>query len=200
MNLSVSPDEWLRTRLFEQRTVVVRGPLTHELVGHAAAELMTLDAGGDETVHLHLDAHGGNYDTAFTLIDVIDLLGVPLVATCVGRVEGPAVGVLAVADRRLALPHATFRLTEPEGSFRGRASQLEGWLEAQARQREHFCDRLAGATRRPSTEVAAAIHAGRYLDVEEAIRFGLVDEVARRDGDVTSLPGQGFGFRPGADR
>ena len=39
MNLSVSPDEWLRTRLFEQRTVVVRGPLTHELVGHAAADI-----------------------------------------------------------------------------------------------------------------------------------------------------------------
>lgn len=199
MSLSVSPEDWLRTRLFEQRTVVVRGALTHEVVGHAAAELMTLDAGGDETVHLHLDAHGGTYDTAFTLIDVIDLLGVPVVATCVGRVEGPAVGILAVADRRLALPHASLRLTEPEGSFRGRASQLEGWLDAQARQREHFCARLAGATRRSSADVAAAIRAGRYLDVEAAIGFGLVDEVARRDGAVTSLPGQGFGFRPATD-
>ena len=195
MTSPLSAEEWVRTRLFDQRTVVVRGDLNHEVVGQAAAELMTLDAGGDETVHLHLDAVGGTYDTAFTLVDVIDLLGVPVVATCVGRAEGPAVAVLAVADRRLALPHARLRLCEPDDSFRGRASQLEGWLDAQADQRRRFCERLAIATRRSADDVADAIRSGRYLDVNAAIQFGLVDEVARRDGDVRSLPGQGFGFR-----
>src|SRR5215216_6134017 len=135
MNEAMSSEDWVRTRLFEQRTVVVRGELHHEVVGQAAAELMTLDAEGDDTVQLHVDAHGGTYDTAFALVDVIDLLGVPVVATCVGRAEGPAVAVLAVADRRLATPHARFRLTEPREHFQGRAGEVEGWVEAQAAQR-----------------------------------------------------------------
>ena len=192
----IDPQDWLRTRLFEQRTVVVRGELTHELVGQAAAELMTLEAESDATVHLHLDAHGGSYDTAFTLVDVIDLLGVPVVATCVGRAEGPAVAVLAVADRRLATPHARFRLTEPRDAFEGRAAEVEGWVEAQAAQRRRFCERLGEATRHLPDDVAEALRSGRYLDVDEAIRFGLIDEVAQRGAEVRSLPGQGFGFRP----
>jgi ATP-dependent Clp protease protease subunit len=195
MSAPLSAEDWVRTRLFDQRTVVIRGELSHEVVGQAAAELMTLDAGGDETVHVHVDAHGGTYDTAFTLIDVIDLLGVPVVATCVGRAEGPVVGVLAVADRRLATPHARLRLREPDGSFHGRASELEGWLEVQESLRQRFCERLATVTRRSTATVADALRSGRYLDVDEAIRFGLLDEVARRGGEVRSLPGQGFGFR-----
>jgi ATP-dependent Clp protease protease subunit len=193
--MMTDPQDWLRTRLFEQRTVAVRGELTHEVVGRAAAELMTLDAEGDETVQLHVDAHGGSYDTAFTLVDVIDLLGVPVVATCVGRAEGPAVAVVAVADRRLAMPHARFRLTEPRDSFEGRAAEVEGWVQAQAAQRERFCERLAEATRRTPDEVATALRAGRHLDAREAVRFGLVDEIAQRGAEIRSLPGQGFGFR-----
>ena len=71
---------------------------------------MTLDATGDDPIQLHIDSPGGTLEAAMCLIDVIDLLGVELTATCIGQAAGPALGPLVVAHHRRATPHARFRL------------------------------------------------------------------------------------------
>ena len=189
---------WVRARLFEQRIVVVRGELTDELAGQAAAELMTLDASGDEPVALHLDCAGGTLEAAFTLMDTIDLLGVPVHVTCLGRVEGPAVGVVAVAPRRTTAPHTRFRLAVPEVTVQGRARDLEQWADHYRDRLDRFVSRLAAASRRPAEHVEADVLAGRWLTAEEAVRYGLVDEVVRPGATVRPLPSAParFGFRP----
>ena len=186
----------LRDRLLDRRTVFVTRALDDAVAGRAAVELMALDGWGDEPVHLHLDSAGGSLDAALTLMDVIELLGVPVTVTCVGRAEGPAVGVVAVAARRRANPHSRFLLREPEAAFTGRARELTSWAERHQRQLEDFCRRVAEATRWTPERLAAEMRSGRYLDAEEALRHGLVDEIAKPAADVHRLPGRGVGFRP----
>ena len=65
-------------------------------------------------------AGGGTLEAALMIIDMIDLLGVPVHARCVGRAEGAAVGIVAVAPHRSATPHARFRLGLPDVAFAGR--------------------------------------------------------------------------------
>ena len=120
---------WLEERLFERRIVLCRGVLDDPLAGRVAAELMTLDALGDGAVELQLDSEGASLEAAWTLIDVIDLLGVPVNIVCSGRVQGAAVGLLSAGGRRTALPHARFRLTDPELEIAGRASELGALLD-----------------------------------------------------------------------
>jgi ATP-dependent Clp protease, protease subunit len=191
----------LRERLFERRVVILNGPLDDEPAAEAAAALMTLDATGDEKVQLLLNCSGGTYDAAFTIIDVIDLLGVPVHATCMGAIEGPPVGVLAVADHRVAAPHTRVRLDEPSSAFEGRAGDVARWADEQRRQQERFCARLAAAMQRPARWVTEAIRKGRTLDVHEAVRYGLVDEIASpRAASVRALSGGTIGFQPGRSR
>jgi len=170
------PDE-LRAKLFERRTVLLSGELDAATAGHAAAELMTLDASGDNPVDLRIDACGGTFEAAFTLMDVIDLLGVPVTATCMGRAEGPVVGVLAVAHRRVAAPHARLRLCLPAVAFDGRSREVAGWANDQRRQVDRFAQRVAGASGLSAERVLAELEAGRYLDAAEARRLRLIDEV-----------------------
>jgi ATP-dependent Clp protease, protease subunit len=191
----------LRERLFERRVVILNMRLDDESAAEAAAALMTLDATGDDKVQLLLNCTGGTYDAAFTIMDVIDLLGVPVHATCMGAVEGPSVGVLAVADRRVAAPHSRLRLCEPSSAFEGRAGDVARWAEEQRRQQERFCARLAAAMQRPARWVTDAMRTGRTLDVHEAVRYGLVDEIATpRAASVRSLSGGTMGFQPGRSR
>jgi ATP-dependent Clp protease protease subunit len=187
-------------RLFERRVVFLSGNLDESLASRVAAELMTLDGTGDEPVNLQIDCGGGTLEAAFVVMDVIDLLGVPVHATCAGRAEGPPVGVLAVASRRIAAPHARFRLTEPQSSFHGTASELTTWVGYHQRQLDRFYDRLSAATGRPARDIAADSRDGRYLDAEEARRAGLVDEIADREAEVYRWPPRGFGFRPNSAR
>jgi ATP-dependent Clp protease protease subunit len=184
--------EVLREQLFQQRIVQLRGPLDDASAGRAAAELMALDALGDSSVQLYLDSSGGALSSAFTLIDTIDLLGVPVHVTCVGRVEGTAVGVLVAGERRTAAPHARFHLVEPTWSGEGNATELVGWVEHHQAELASFVRRIAEATGRPAEHLEADMALGRWMDAEEAVAYGLVHEIWK--------PKRGKGTEGGARR
>lgn len=186
----------IRSRMFEQRVVLVNGELNDALAGSVATELMTLDAYGDAAIRLLLNSGGGTFDAAFTVIDVIDLLGVPVHATCIGRAEGAALGVLAVAARRFAIPHARLRLCEPTHEFAGRADDVASWAAQRERDKQRFCARIADATRQPASAIDAAMAEGRLLDAHEAVRAGLIDGIATSNAaSVHTIEARPIGFR-----
>jgi ATP-dependent Clp protease protease subunit len=189
-------DELVRQRLFDHRTVVLGGPLDDETAGRVVGELMTLDASGDERVKLLLNSGEGSLDAALMVMDVVDLLGVPVHATCIGRAEGPAVGVLAVASHRAAVRHARLRLVGPPGAFEGRVGDLEAWAEAWQGRVGTFVRRLADVMRRPVSWVHRALREGRYLDANEALRLGLVDEITEPRAASVRPIDRRPGFRP----
>ncbi|MGA2528907.1 MAG: ATP-dependent Clp protease proteolytic subunit [Acidimicrobiales bacterium] len=186
--MSNEPDgSWLQERLFERRIVLCRGLLDDTVANRVAAELMTLDALGDAAVELRLDSQGTSLEAAWSLIDVIDLLGVPVNIVCSGRVEGAAIGLLSAGTRRTSLPHARFRLTDPELEISGRASELAALLNHHSRRLDRLHERVATSTGRPAGEVAADFRAGRSLDALEAVRYRLVDEIAGDNVPIRSI-------------
>jgi ATP-dependent Clp protease protease subunit len=194
----------LDAELLDRRVVRLWGPLDDATVAKACAEMMALDATGDGAVQLYIGSTGGPVHSAMSLIDTMDLLGVPVHVTCLGRAEGAAVGVVAAGARRVAAPHAQFHLSEPEVSVSGNASQLAAWAEHHRVELERFVQRLALATGRPAEHLEADLSLGRWLDAEEALRYGLVDEIwgpARGQGPrstdpPTAGPQRPFGFGP----
>ncbi|HTW10845.1 MAG TPA: ATP-dependent Clp protease proteolytic subunit [Acidimicrobiales bacterium] len=171
------PPDYLAAQLLERRVVRIWGPLDDYTVSRTCAELMALDATGDSSVQLYVGSSDGPLQAALSIIDTIDLLGVPVNVTCIGRAEGAVVGIVAAGAKRVAAPHAQFHLAEPEVTASGNASQLAAWAEHHRSQLERFVARLAEATGRPAEHLEADLSIGRWLSAEEAQGYGLVDEV-----------------------
>ncbi len=191
--------DWSQTlaqRLFEQRVVLLNGTLDDSTATRISAELMTLDAEGDEAVTLRIDCADGSLALALTLMDVIELLGVPVRALCLGQVGGPAVGVLSVCHHRAAMPSTRFSLREPTTSFETRARDVEQWARLRAEERRQFIDRVATAIGRPSAAVIEAFERGVLMSAREALDFGLLDEISGPKGAIHQMPGPPIGFRP----
>ena len=169
---------WLQERLFGQRAVFVSGTLDDATATRVAAELMLLDAAGTELIQLYLNCPDGTLEAALTLMDTLDLLRSPVRAQCLGQVGGPPVGVLAVADARVAARHASVRLGQPRASFDGTPEQIASRSEQHLALARRFHERLATATGRSAASIAEDLRAGRHLDAEEARAYGLIDEVA----------------------
>jgi ATP-dependent Clp protease protease subunit len=129
-------------------------------------------------------------------MDVIELLGVPVRALCMGQVGGPALGVLAVCSHRAAMPSTRFSLREPTTQMEAHAREVAQWAELRADERRRFCARLAAAVGQPESVVAGDLAAGRFMGVDDALAYGLIDEVCRPDAEIRKLPGPPIGFRP----
>jgi ATP-dependent Clp protease, protease subunit len=170
----------LAERLLEQRRVLVSGRLDLAASTEAAARLMLLDGTGDDPIELVLSCPDGDLVAAVALADTVELVGVELRTLAAGSVGGPAVLPFAVGTRRVAQPHATFRLLEPRLEVQGAASDV---IAEAARHTDMVADlgrRLAAATGQSADTVAADLRSRRVLTAPEALAYGLVDEIQRR--------------------
>ncbi len=166
--------------LLQQRIVFVNGALTHEAATHAAAQIMMLNAEGDDAIHLHLSSPDGDLDAALALADTVELATVPVDALCRGTLGGPALAPFLAAERRVAYPHAVFRLSEPRVVLDGRSEEIAGHADAIHHQLAHLHVRLAEVTGQPFDKVVDDMRAGLVLTAPQARDYGLVDEVLGR--------------------
>lgn len=179
----VNVGDRLGERLLDRRIVALTGPLTAGEANRAAASLALLDASGDDPIQLRL--HNlqpdprDEVDPVLTLLDSMDLAGVPIHATCLGGLTGVVVTLPAVADRRVAGANTVVTLREPRARVSGSAAEVTAHAEQARRQLRLLQGRIADACGRPLDTVVEDMRAGRVLTAEQAVEYGLVDEVAR---------------------
>jgi ATP-dependent Clp protease protease subunit len=172
----VHPDhEWLDERMLQHRKVALSGTLDREASSRVAAALVHLDATGDEPVTLWLSSLTADLDAAFTLVDTLEQMRVPVHATCVGTLTGAAIVVLAVADRRAAGPSAIMHLCDPTPTGTDTALDPRAHARQHAQRLQRLHERIAAACGRDGDTVARDMHDERLLDAEQARAYGLVD-------------------------
>jgi ATP-dependent Clp endopeptidase proteolytic subunit ClpP len=195
--------EWndsIRSRLLSERVVSLFGRLDDSAVSDLAAQLWSLDALGDEPIELLLSVSGGTVNATSALVDVLDVVGVEIAVTCVGGLVGPPVGLLGAVGKRRAAPSARFILRDEEVRLEGSYRDLDAAVRQHHHQRHALLSRIAASTngRQSLGDVLADFERGRALGADDALRYGLIDEIAlpRQRGDNRFGPTPGFGFRP----
>jgi ATP-dependent Clp protease protease subunit len=176
-SLIVGERDWLGERLLDQRVVALAGELDADAVNRTVAALALLDAEGDDPVRLRLSGVRADLDTALPIVDALDLMGVPVHATCLGTLTGAAVALLAVADHRSAGAHALLQLSEPRTPGGVPSREVEARAAEHAARLRGLQERLAEACGRPVEQLASDMRSGRLLSAAEARDYGLVDVI-----------------------
>jgi ATP-dependent Clp protease protease subunit len=179
--------DWAIAELLESRTVLLDGPVDSDRALAASAELMLLDGEGDDAVQLRIESAGGTLDGALMLMDVIDLLGVPVQGTCMGRAEGAALFVLAVCPERVVGPHARLHLSEPPAIYEG-FRDVAGAAEHHRARLDQLVARLATVSSMSRDDLREELRRGRFLRPQEAVELGLADQVATPEASIRRFP------------
>jgi ATP-dependent Clp protease protease subunit len=173
---------WLEERLFDQRIVMIRGPLTGQAASGIAAALLTLDAAGPEPIQLHVASAGGDLNAAHAVIDVMDAMAAPVHAVVTSEAGGAVLAVLAAAERRTAYRHARFKLAEPRAAgVTGTADEVAAAAGQHLRELEEVVLRLVEVTGQTRSRIEDDLSAGRVLSSAEARDYGLIDEVVGKE-------------------
>ena len=164
-------------QLLQRRIVLANGHLTDETATRLCAQLLTLDAEGDDPIRFELQNLGADLTAAITLTGVLDTVGVPVRARVAGRMSGAALGVLAACPQRAAYPNAVFAMSEPTVEFGGTVTVVTAREEQIRTMVDGLYEQLAEVSGHEVDEIRADSRAYRTLTAAEALGYGLITEV-----------------------
>jgi ATP-dependent Clp protease, protease subunit len=189
--------EGLYDRLLAQRIVMAHGYLDGEAATRLCAQLLTLDAEGTRPIRLELQNLDAELPAALSVMGVLDVIRGGVSAYAGGRIQGPALGILAASRHRWAYPNALFVLSEPQVSFDGTVTAVAA-REQQARAMlDELFARIAEVAGHELEQVRADARQDKLFSVAGAVAYGLVEGQAVPRGlpgpsGMAGTPGEGY--------
>jgi len=168
------------SRLLRERIVFLGTALDESVANLLIAQLLHL-AGEDmdRPVNLYINSPGGDMTALFAVYDAMQFLGPPVHTVCVGQACSAAAVLLAAGaeGHRSALPNARVLIHQPHGGAQGQSTDMEIAVREMVTMRERMVDILTERTGQPRSRIEADIDRDYILRGEEAVGYGLVDEI-----------------------
>jgi ATP-dependent Clp protease, protease subunit len=164
----------LYQRLLEKRIVLASGLLDDQAAARLSAQLLTLDAEGDEPIRLELQNLRAELAAALTVMGILDVLRVRVHGCVSGEISGPALGVLASCAHRTGYPNATFILAEPRLEFGGTVTAVTARQQQVTRMLDTLYYKMAEVTGREVDEIREDARRRRSMTTAQAIGYGLI--------------------------
>ncbi len=177
------------SRLLEDRIVFLGTAIDDVVADVIVAQLLHLeaeDAGKD--IALYINSPGGDMTGLFAIYDTMQFIASDVSTICVGQACSAAAVLLAAGakGKRAVLPNSRVLIHQPHGGAQGQSSDLEIAAREMVEMRERMVQILVRHTGQPVERVKADIDRDYIVREDEAVAYGLVDEVLRR----RVLPGQ----------
>lgn len=168
------------SRLLRERIVFLNGEIREESANLVIAQLLHLEGEEqDRPVHLYINSPGGDVTAFFAVYDSMQFLAPPVHTVCVGQAASAAAVLLAAGapGHRYVLPNARVLLHQPHGGAQGQSTDLEIAVREIVTMRERMIGILVERTGKPHDRIQSDIDRDFILRGEEAIDYGVVDEV-----------------------
>jgi ATP-dependent Clp protease protease subunit len=169
------------TKLFEDRIIMLGTPISDDVANAVMAQLMSLQAmDPDRDISIYINSPGGSFTALAAIYDTIRYIKPDVQTLCLGQAASAAAILLAAGTpgKRLALPNSRILIHQPytEGTG-GQISDLEIQANEIFRMRALMEKMLADATGKPIEEISKDIDRDKILTAQQAVEYGLVDEV-----------------------
>jgi ATP-dependent Clp protease, protease subunit len=178
------------SRLLRERIVFLGTPLDDDVANLLVAQLLFLQSEDpDREISLYINSPGGSSTAMFAIYDTMRFLRNPVATYCVGQAASAAAFLLATgtAGKRYALPNSRVLLHQPHGGMEGQSADLEIHAREIVRMRRRADEILAEHTGQPVERIHADTDRDFILTPEEAVAYGVVDEVVTRR-QLSALP------------
>ena len=132
-----------------------------------------------EPIKIFIDSGGGNLSDTFTIIDAIKLSKTPVWTINMGCAYSGGFFVFICGSKRIAYPHSSFLFHEGSTGTSGTSSQFENYTAFYKRQLGQLKNVVLENTSITEEEYADIRKDDIWYDVEDGIKKGFVDEVAK---------------------
>ena len=184
------------SRLLKERVIFIVGPIDDYMANIVVAQMLFLESENpDKDVALYINSPGGVVTAGLAIYDTMQFIKPHVSTICVGQAASMGAVLLAggEAGKRFALPHARVMIHQPLGGFQGQAADMEIHAKEMLETRDRLNKILAKHTGQSVERIKQDTDRDRFMDWNEAQRYGLIDKVLEKRGEVplaATVPGK----------
>ncbi len=170
----------LMTKHFTDRKIFLTGEIDDKMANDFVSKILFLGRSG-EPVDIYINSPGGSVNAGLVIYDMLQACKFPVNLYCIGEAASMAAVILAGGQkgRRFILPHSKVMIHEPliRGGMGGSATSIKKTAESILETKAITNGLLAKHTGKSLEEIDEATSYDNFMNSDEAIAFGIVDEV-----------------------
>jgi ATP-dependent Clp protease protease subunit len=172
------------SRLLMDRIVFLGTPISDDVANIIIAQLLFLQADNPEKdINIYINCPGGSVYAGLAIYDTIQFLSAPVSTICMGMAASMGAVLLAAGakGKRSALPNSRIMIHQPSSGAQGTAADIEIQAKEILHARERLNSILASHTGQTLEQVSEDVDRDRFMSPQEAVEYGLIDQVIKRD-------------------
>ena len=178
------------SRLLKERIIFLVGPVDDTVASLVAAQLLYLEAENPKKdISFYINSPGGVVTSGLAVYDTMQYIRPDVSTVCIGQAAsmGSLLLTSGAKGKRYCLPNSRIMIHQPSGGIQGQATDIEIQAREILALRARLNNIYASCTGQPLEVIEKAVDRDKFLTPEEALEFGMIDEVvANRESEDKS--------------
>lgn len=174
-------DIW--SRLLKDRIIFLGTEVDDYVANLLVAQLLFLEKEDpDKDIDFYINSPGGSVSAGLAIYDCMQHIKPDVATICVGQAASMGAVLLAggAAKKRFALKNSRIMIHQVSAGFRGTAADINVQAREINRMMDTLMDILSYHSGKPSEQVRKDCDRDYFMSGEEAVAYGLIDEVLER--------------------
>ena len=179
------------SRLLKERIIFITGAIEDEMSAVIVAQLLFLESENPKKeISIYINSPGGVVTSGMAIYDTMNFIKPDIATLCVGQAASMGSLLLTAGTKgmRYALANARVMVHQPSGGYRGQASDIERHAEDIVKMKRRLNEIYVHHTGQPYETIERTLDRDHFMSSEEALKFGLIDEVLTKRKDADEAP------------
>jgi ATP-dependent Clp protease protease subunit len=170
------------SRLMMERIIWVAGEVNDSMSTVVQAQLMFLDSIDNNDITMHIDSPGGSVKSGLSMVDVMDYINsdIRTVNTGMAASMGSILLGAGTKGKRCSLRFSRTMLHQSSGGFRGNIQDAEIDMVEWKKLNDILFQLLGDYCGKSAEQVKTDASRDLWLSAEDALNYGIIDEIVRK--------------------
>ncbi|MBN2071975.1 MAG: ATP-dependent Clp endopeptidase proteolytic subunit ClpP [Candidatus Krumholzibacteriota bacterium] len=168
------------SRLLKDRIIFIGTQIEDNMANAVIAQLLFLEAEDPERdIFIYINSPGGVVSAGLAIYDTMQYISCDIATICMGQAASMGAVLLCAGNKgkRSILPHARVMIHQPSGGSQGQASTIEIYTKEIIKLKDKLNGIIAHHTGQSVKKVAKDTDRDYFMSAEEALEYGLIDNV-----------------------
>ena len=169
------------SRLLKDRIVMLDTDVNEHSSSLLVAQLLFLESQGNEDITFFINSPGGVVTAGMAIYDTMQFIKPDVCTVVMGQAcsMGSLLATAGAVGKRKMLPNARHMIHQPSGGARGQATDMEIQVKEILAMKKNLTQIYVNHNSKGKTynEFYAAMERDNFMSAQEALEFGLVDEI-----------------------